>query len=145
MKKILVVNGPNLNMLGIREPNVYGKRTYKELVSYVKSAAKELGVKVKCVQSNSEGKLVDFIQNAFGRYDGLIVNAGAYTHYSIALLDALKAVGLPTVEVHLSDIEAREPFRRTSYISLYAEKTIVGKGFDGYKEALDYLCETKTV
>lgn len=139
--KVLVINGVNLNMLGIREPHLYGKGDYKGLVRFVKDSASRLGIKVKCLQSNHEGKIVDFIQKARGNYDGIIINAGAYTHTSIAILDSLKAVGIPTVEVHLTDIYAREEFRHNSYISLYADKTICGKGFDGYAEALEYFAK----
>jgi len=137
--KILVINGVNLNMLGIREPSLYGKGTYKDLVSTIKNYAKIKGVDVTCVQSNYEGHIVGFIQKAYGHYDGIVINAGAYTHTSVAILDALKAVNIPTVEVHITDIAAREEFRRFSYISLYAEKLIKGEGFDGYLHAIDYL------
>ena len=137
--KILVINGANLNMLGIREPELYGKSDYKTLIKSVKMHAKDIGVKVKCFQSNSEGAIVSKIQKAYRRYDGIIINAGAYTHTSVAILDALKAVNLPTVEVHITDIKSREEFRNFSYISLYAEKFIAGKGIDGYLDALDYL------
>ena len=138
--KILVINGVNLNMLGIREPELYGKSNYDALVKYVQDKAKDLGVDVECVQSNYEGKIVDYIQNAyFEKIDGIIINPGAYTHTSVAILDALKAVQIPTVEVHLTDINEREEFRKLSYVSLYAEKTICGKGFDGYGEGIDYL------
>ena len=137
--KILVINGVNLNMLGIREPDKYGKKSYKELVSYVKAVAKENAVTVKCVQSNYEGKIVDYIQKAYKKYDGIVINAGAFTHTSVAILDALNAVQIPTVEVHLTDINAREEFRKLSYVSMYAEKTICGKGFEGYKDAIEYL------
>ena len=137
--KLLVINGVNLNMLGKREPDLYGKKDYKALVAFIKDSAKSLGVAVKCFQSNCEGAICTEIQKAYGRFDGIIINAGAYTHTSIAILDALKAVNLPTVEVHLTDIHQREDFRHKSYISLYAEKTIVGKGFDGYKEALEHF------
>lgn len=137
--KILVINGANLNMLGIREPELYGKNNYKTLIKNVKMHAKEIGVKVKCYQSNCEGAIVTKIQKAYRRYDGIIINAGAYTHTSVAILDALKAVNLPTVEVHITDIKSREEFRNFSYISLYAEKFIAGKGIDGYLDALDYL------
>ena len=138
--KILVINGVNLNMLGIREPDLYGKETYEGLVSFVKDCAQKLGVEVKCVQSNHEGEIVDFIQGAyFEKYDGIVINPGAYTHTSVAILDALKAVQIRTVEVHLTDINDREEFRKLSYVSLYAEKTICGKGFLGYSEALEYL------
>lgn len=128
-------------MLGIREPDLYGKKTYSDLVEYIKEYSRLKGITVECVQSNCEGKIVGFIQNALGNFDGIVINAGAYTHTSIAILDALKAVGLPTVEVHITDISAREEFRKFSYISLYAEKLIKGEGFDGYLHALDYLTE----
>ncbi len=139
MKKILVINGVNLNMLGIREPDKYGKKSYAELVEYIKSCAKESDVKVTVRQFNGEGDIVTAIQRAYGKYDGIVINAGAYTHTSIAILDALKAVDIPTVEVHLTDITAREEFRHVSYLSLAAQKTICGKGFEGYKEAIEYL------
>lgn len=139
MKKILVLNGPNLNMLGIREPDIYGKQDYQSLIDFVTDSAKEYNLQVEVKQSNYEGELVTLIQEAYGTFDGIIINAGAYTHTSVAILDALKAVQLPTVEVHLSDINARDEFRKHSYVSLYAEKVIVGKGFLGYKEALEYL------
>lgn len=139
MKKILVLNGPNLNMLGIREPDIYGKQDYQSLIDFVTDSAKEYNLQVEVKQSNYEGELVTLIQKAYGTFDGIIINAGAYTHTSVAILDALKAVQLPTVEVHLSDINARDEFRKHSYVSLYAEKVIVGKGFLGYKEALEYL------
>ncbi len=141
MKKILVINGVNLNMLGIREPDKYGKKSYKELVKFIKDSAKELGLKVHTMQSNSEAEIVGVIQRAYNRFDGIIINAGAYTHTSIAILDALKAVDIDTVEVHLTDIDAREEFRHNSYISLAAKKKICGKGFDGYREALEFFCE----
>ncbi len=137
MKKILVINGVNLNMLGIREPELYGKGTLKDLEEYVTDEAKNRGLEVKCVQSNHEGEIVEFIQKALGKFDGIIINAGAYTHTSVAILDALKAVSIPTVEVHLTDINEREEFRKWSYISLIAKKTICGKGFSGYALALD--------
>ena len=137
MKKILVINGVNLNMLGIREPELYGKATLKDLEEYVTKEAEGRGLEVKCVQSNHEGEIVEFIQKALGNYDGIIINAGAYTHTSVAILDALKAVSIPTVEVHLTDINEREEFRKWSYISLIAKKTICGKGFLGYALALD--------
>nr|MBO4517397.1 type II 3-dehydroquinate dehydratase [Clostridia bacterium] len=139
--KILVINGVNLNMLGIREPDLYGKSDYKALVKTVKSHAQKIGVKVKCFQSNSEGAIVSVVQKAYRRFDGIVINAGAYTHTSIAILDALKAVQIPTVEVHITDINTREEFRKNSYISLYAEKFIAGKGIAGYTEALGYLKE----
>jgi len=141
MKKILVINGVNLNMLGIREPDKYGKRSYADLVAYIKSAAKDLGLKVIVVQSNSESRIVDIIQRAYKKTDGIVINAGAYTHTSIAILDALKAVDIPTVEVHLTDINAREDFRKVSYISMAAQKTVCGKGFEGYKEALQFFAD----
>ena len=141
MKKILVINGANLNMLGIREKTVYGEKTYRDLVEFIKKSAKERGLKVKIFQSNHEGKIVDEIQKAYCRYDGIIINAGGYTHTSVVIADALKAVNIPTVEVHLTDIYAREEFRKNSFISPVAEKTIVGKGFFGYAEALDYFAE----
>ena len=139
--KILVINGVNLNMLGVREPELYGKQDYKALVNYLKKSAKELGVKVDCFQSNHEGEIVEKIQKAYKKYYGIVINPGAFTHTSVAILDALKAVNVKTVEVHLTDIKSREEFRNFSYISLFAEKVIVGKGFLGYKEALEYLYE----
>ena len=139
--KILVVNGPNLNMLGIREPNLYGKKDYKTLVKECKNSAKTLGVKVKVVQSNYEGELVTIIQKSLNKFDGLVVNAGAYTHTSVAILDALKAVQIPTVEVHITDIENREDFRKISYVGIFAEKQIIGKGLLGYAEGIKYLVE----
>ncbi|MGM9682489.1 MAG: type II 3-dehydroquinate dehydratase [Eubacteriales bacterium] len=137
--KILVVNGPNLNMLGIREPGIYGRQTFAELEKFIRQSAVALGVDVTLFQSNHEGEIVDIIQSAYGVYDGIIINPAAYTHTSVAILDALKAVAIPTVEVHLSDINEREQFRRFSYVSLVAAKTICGKGFEGYKEALEYF------
>ena len=137
--KVLIVNGPNLNMLGIREPELYGKRDYGALCAFIRESADKLGIAVDIFQSNCEGKIVTEIQNAYGKYDGIVINAAAYTHTSVAILDALKAVGIRTVEVHLTDIAEREDFRKVSYISLYAEKVIKGKGFDGYAEALEYL------
>lgn len=140
MKKILVINGVNLNMLGLREPELYGKGDYKALVKLIKTEGKKKGLKIKCVQSNYEGKIVEYIQKAhFDGTSGIVINAGAFTHTSVAILDALKAVTIPTVEVHLTDIHSREEFRHHSYISLYAEKFISGKGFDGYVEALEYF------
>lgn len=140
--KILVLNGPNLNMLGIREPEIYGKRDYAALCSLIMSTANELGIEVEIYQSNHEGELVERIQSAYGVFDGIIINAAAYTHTSVAILDALAAVGIRAVEVHLSDINSRESFRRFSYPALYCEKQICGKGFDGYVEALHYFAET---
>ena len=139
MKRILVINGVNLNMLGIREPEKYGKKSYKDLVSFIKDCAAELGQSVCVKQSNCEGEIVGFIQKAYKKYDGIIINAGAYTHTSVAILDALKAVDIPTVEVHLTDIYARGEFRKMSYISMAARKTVCGKGFEGYKEALEFF------
>lgn len=138
---LLVLNGPNLNMLGVREPDIYGKTTYTDLCRMIAAHAREKGVRVTCEQSNHEGTLVDLIQAALGSFNGIVLNPGAYTHTSIALLDALKAVGLPTVEVHISDVSAREPFRQISYVAYYAEKRIVGKGLQGYLDAIDYLIE----
>ncbi len=139
--KILVLNGPNLNMLGIREPEVYGNRTYGDLVAYIQASAQELGCEVHIHQSNHEGVLVDRIQEAYGRFDGIVINPAAYTHTSVAILDALKAVALPTVEVHLSDIDSREPFRRLSYVAPACIATYKGLGFRGYKEALQLLTQ----
>ena len=139
--KILVINGVNLNMLGIREPEKYGEKSYKSLVFIIKAHAKSKGVAVKCVQSNHEGKIVEIIQKAYKKYDGIVINPGAYTHTSVAILDALKAVNIPTVEVHITDVDSREDFRKLSYISYFAEKRIIGKGFDGYLEGIDYLAE----
>lgn len=138
---ILVINGPNINMLGIREPEVYGSRTYTDLIEYVVGICTEKGASCDVFQSNHEGAIVDRIQAACGRYDGIVINPAAYTHTSIAILDALKAVAIPAVEVHLSDTDSREDFRRFSYVSLYAERTIKGKGFAGYKEAIEYLVD----
>lgn len=137
--KILVINGVNLNMLGIREPSIYGKESLADLQNYIISCAKLLNIQVECFHSNFEGEIVEKIQSAYKVFDGIVINAGAYTHTSIAILDALKAVNIPTVEVHLTDISQREPFRKTSFVSLYAQKVIVGKGFEGYKEALEHL------
>ena len=138
--RVMVINGPNLNMLGIREPEIYGNKTYEDLIHYMEGAAEALDVEiVEFYQSNHEGDLVDKIQSAYGTADGIVINPGAYTHTSVAILDALKAVTIPTVEVHLSDVDAREEFRRISYVSLAAEKTIKGKGFEGYREGILYL------
>lgn len=139
--EILVINGPNLNMLGIREPDIYGKSTYKDLVEMIKTYADKKNVETEFFQSNHEGDIVDKIQQAFGKADGIVINPGAYTHTSVAILDALKAVSIPTVEVHISAIDEREKFRQFSYVSLVAEKTICGKGFDGYIEAIDFLLD----
>ena len=138
--KILVLNGPNLNMLGIREPGIYGSSTYDDLVSMIVKHCSEKGIDVECSQSNHEGDLVDMIQQAyFDKVDGIVFNPGGYTHTSVAILDALKAVNIPTVEVHISEVSEREPFRQISYISYFACKTITGKGFDGYIEGVDHL------
>ncbi len=139
--KVLVINGPNLNMLGIREPEVYGHETYDDLCALIRAEAEKLGVEVEFFQSNSEGELVGAIQRAYRRMDGIVINPAAYTHTSVALLDAVKAVGVPTVEVHISDPDTREPFRRVSYIRAACVATIKGKGFHGYLEALRLLCE----
>ena len=138
--KILVLNGPNLNMLGIREPDIYGASTYDDLISMITAHCEEKGIEAKCLQSNHEGDLVDYIQQAyFDKFDGIVINPGAYTHTSVALLDALKAVQIPAVEVHISKVNEREAFRQISYVSYYCSKTITGKGFDGYIEAIDFL------
>lgn len=137
--KILVINGPNLNMLGIREPDIYGKQDFKALEAYIRESATELGHEVTLFQSNHEGEIVDIIQSAYCIFDGIVINPAAYTHTSIAILDALKAVGIPTVEVHLSDISSREDFRKFSYVSMIAKKTVCGLGFEGYKKALEYF------
>ena len=139
--KILVINGPNINMLGIREPDVYGSQSFKALEEFIKQSAQELGISVSLFQSNHEGEIVDIIQAAYGVYDGIVINPAAYTHTSAAILDALKAVGIPTVEVHISDISKREAFRQFSYVSMVAKKTICGHGFEGYKMALQFLIE----
>lgn len=139
--KILVVNGPNINMLGIREPHIYGTESFNDLLDSLDAWANSYCVEIEQFQSNHEGALVDKIQDAYGKKDAIIINAGAYTHTSIALLDALKAVGLPAVEVHISNIQEREDFRRTSFISLGCEKTILGQGLDGYRQAIAYLID----
>lgn len=139
MKKILVINGPNLNLLGLREPALYGAQNFEALQDAVREWATALGLDVELFQSNHEGAIVDKIQAAYGVFDGILINPAAYTHTSVAILDALKAVALPTAEVHLTDISTREDFRKFSFVSLYAQKTICGKGFDGYKEGLEYL------
>ena len=140
--KILVINGPNLNMLGIREPGIYGKNTFADLLVLLEDTAKELGVELEQYQSNHEGDLVDKIQWAYGKVDAIVINPAAYTHTSVAILDALKAVSIPAVEVHISDVDAREPFRQVSYAGMACEKTIKGHGFQGYREAMQYLVET---
>ena len=141
--KILVINGPNLNMLGIREPAHYGRETYNELVAKIRNHCNSKNVEVTCYQSNHEGCLVDEIQKAYGNADGIVINPGAYTHTSIAILDAVKAVGIPTVEVHISKVEEREDFRQVSYVRRACVKTITGHGTDGYLEAIDFLLEGK--
>ena len=138
-KKILVINGPNMNMLGIREPKTYGTSDFNALCTYIKEQAASLNLEVELFQSNHEGEIVDKIQDAYKKFDGIIINPAAYTHTSIAILDALAAVAIPTVEVHLSDIFSREDFRKISYVSIYAEKTISGKDFEGYKCALEFF------
>ena len=137
--KILVINGPNLNMLGIREPDIYGKQNFAALEEFIKSSAKEAGVDVSLFQSNHEGEIVDVIQSAYKVFDGIVINPAAYTHTSVAILDALKSVAIPTVEVHLSDINEREEFRKFSYVSLVAKKTICGLGFEGYRKAIFFV------
>lgn len=141
LMKILVINGPNLNMLGIREPDIYGRQTYEDLKDFVAEACAEAGVEHEIFQSNWEGALVDKIQEAYQKFDGIVINPAAYTHTSVAILDAVKAVGIPTVEVHLSAVNEREEFRQISYIGLAAAKTITGKGFEGYREAILWLKE----
>ncbi len=137
--KILVINGPNLNMLGIREPGHYGRETYADLVKKIEDYCNKENIECECYQSNHEGCLVDKIQEAYGKVDGIVINPGAYTHTSIALLDAVKSVSIPTVEVHISKVEEREDFRQVSYIRLACVKTITGQGTDGYLQAIDYL------
>lgn len=141
--KILVINGPNLNMLGIREPDHYGRETYQDLCEKIQKYCDDKNVEVKIYQSNHEGDLVDEIQKAYGNMDGIVINPGAYTHTSIAILDAVKAVNIPTVEVHISKVEEREDFRQVSYVRLACVNTITGHGTDGYLEAIDYLVEGK--
>ncbi|MBQ6603464.1 MAG: type II 3-dehydroquinate dehydratase [Eubacterium sp.] len=137
--KILVINGPNINMVGIREPDIYGRQDFKALLALIAETAEEEGLDVECYQSNHEGDLVDKIQEAYGVFDGIVINPGAYTHTSIAILDALKAVSIPAVEVHLSDISEREEFRHISYAGMACVKTFKGLGFDGYVQALKFL------
>lgn len=137
--KILVINGPNLNMLGIREPDIYGKTTFFDLLQILEETAKELNIDVEQYQSNHEGDLVDKIQWAYGKIDGIVINPAAYTHTSVAILDALKAVSIPAVEVHISDVDSREAFRSISYAGLACCKTIKGHGLNGYREAIQYL------
>ena len=137
--KVLVINGPNLNLLGLREPTLYGDRNFDALQAFIRKSAEELGVEVELFQSNHEGAIVDAIQAAYGKFDAILINPAAYTHTSVAILDALKAVALPTVEVHLTDISTRYKFRQFSYVSLYANLTICGQGFEGYRKGLEYL------
>lgn len=137
--KLLVINGPNLNLLGLREPEIYGKRTYQDLLSLLRQTGKEEGVEVECFQSNHEGAIVDAIQQAYGVFDGIVINPAAYTHTSIAILDALKAVALPAVEVHISAVSSREPFRQISYAGMACVRTYQGLGFDGYVQAIRFL------
>lgn len=137
--KILVINGPNINMIGIREPEIYGNQNYKTLLADIEKWAEEVGCDVECFQSNHEGAIVDKIQEAYGVFDGIVINPAAYTHTSIAILDALKSVGLPSVEVHISDITKREDFRQISYAGMACEEHIIGKGIDGYRLAMEYL------
>ena len=139
--KLLIINGPNLNMLGIREPDVYGNDTYASLCERIKKHAEEKGISADIFQSNHEGDIVDGIQKAYGIYDGIVINPAAYTHTSVAILDALKAVSVPACEVHISDVSKREDFRQKSYVSYYCEKRFIGFGFDGYLMAMDYLCD----
>jgi len=140
--KILVLNGPNINMLGIREPGIYGKQSYKDLLNLLEETADSLGVDMEHYQSNHEGCLVDKIQEAYGKFHGIVINPAAYTHTSVAILDALKAVAIPAVEVHISNVDARESFRQVSYAGMYCEKTIKGQGLDGYCQAMKYLVDT---
>lgn len=138
---ILVINGPNLNMLGIREPEIYGRQTFDDLITLLNKTAEDLAIRIEQYQSNHEGAIVDKIQAAYGVFDGIVINPAAYTHTSVAILDALKAVSIPAVEVHISDVDIREPFRQISFPSLYCEKTIKGLGLEGYRRAILYLKE----
>ena len=139
--KILVINGPNINMLGIREPGIYGKQTFADLLSLIEETGKALHISVTQFQSNHEGAIIDTIQAAYGVYDGIVINPAGYTHTSVAILDALKAVSIPAVEVHISKVNEREAFRQISYPGMYCEKTIKGEGIDGYRQAICYLAE----
>ncbi len=138
--KILIINGPNLNLLGLREPEIYGKQNYASLCKLIRESCEELSAEYEIYQSNHEGAIVDKIQEAYGVFDGIVINPAAYTHTSVAILDALKAVSIPTVEVHISDINSRDEFRKHSYISLAAIKTVMGLGFEGYRTAIHELC-----
>ena len=142
--KLLVLNGPNLNMLGIREKHLYGTQTYEDLVAYIRQKANELKVEVEIFQSNHEGALVDKIQEAYGRIDGIVINPAAYTHTSVAILDALKAVSIPAAEVHLTDINKREPFRQISYAGMACQTHFIGLGFEGYGKAMEWLVNKKS-
>ena len=139
MKSVLIINGPNLNMLGIREPDLYGKQDYGTLVSMISGHCKELGLECECFQHNHEGAIVDKIQEAYGKIDGIVINPAAYTHTSVAILDALKAVNIPAVEVHISDVSKRENFRQISYAGMACVKSYIGLGFEGYRQAILYL------
>ena len=138
---LLVINGPNLNLLGIREPNIYGDQSFAALERFIQTVAQESGASVELFQSNHEGAIVDKIQSAYGRMHGIVINPAAYTHTSVAILDALKAVALPAVEVHLSDVNSREPFRQISYAGMACEESFIGLGFEGYRRAIQYLCQ----
>ena len=138
---ILVINGPNINMLGIREPGIYGKNTFADLLALIEATALEEGLQITQFQSNHEGAIVDKIQESYGKVDGIVINPAAYTHTSVAILDALKSVSIPAVEVHISNVDAREAFRQISYAGMYCEKTIKGQGLDGYRQAILYLKE----
>lgn len=137
--KILVINGPNLNMLGVREPDIYGRTTYKDLCDLIHTHAEKKGIEVEIFQSNHEGCIVDKIQQAYGNTDGIVINPAAYTHTSVAILDALKSVSIPAVEIHISDVSSREDFRQISYVREYCQKTICGHGINGYLEGIDYI------
>lgn len=141
--KLLIINGPNLNMLGLREPDIYGKRTYADLVEYIQSVCRQLDIEAEVFQSNHEGAIVDKIQSAYGTADGIVINPAAYTHTSVAILDALKAVNLPAVEVHISDVNSREAFRHVSYAGMACIATYAGCGFEGYKMAIERLAGAK--
>ena len=140
--RLLIINGPNINMLGIREPEIYGKESYADLCKKIEAYANARGVKVEIYQSNHEGALVDCIQEAYGKIDGIVINPAAYTHTSVAILDALKAVSIPAVEVHLTDVNNRDEFRKISYVRLACDKTFSGYGFDGYRMGMEHLAET---
>ncbi|MBR2916814.1 MAG: type II 3-dehydroquinate dehydratase [Clostridia bacterium] len=141
--KIMVINGPNLNMLGIREPEIYGDKTFADLENMIEEYGKEKGIEITSLQSNSEGEIIDYLHYAYGNYDGIVINPGAYTHYSYAIADAISAISIPTVEVHISDINKREDFRKISVTKTSCVRQISGHGFDGYLEAIDFLCENK--